>query len=1197
MNKVTGRWALLLVSVSWLLLRPIPALAQPGTKTFRFPSQVTAADYDHHFVLAKVKSSHLQALKKATGNSLAGLSPQSGFMGAQQLLPTRGVMTARSKSGPRRMTSSVDPGLYYRIQCTPGTSIERFVNELYSTGHFEVVEPEYVNKFLYTPNDPNVSNQYYLNTIRAIEAWNETKGNTNITIAIVDSGGDLIHEDLAGNLRTLADPPNGTDDDGNGWVDDSQGWDFVGETTANLNVPGFAGDNNPQLLAAGNAAHGVSVAGCAGGVPDNAKGVAGVGFNTKLLFTKHSADNEPNGTSVYRGYEGIYYAALSGADIINCSWGGPNRSEIIQDLINFIAEDLGVLIVAAAGNSGVENPFYPAAYDNVLSVAALAQNNTRAVFSNFGSYVDVSAPGVSIFTTAFGNAYTSTQGTSFSSPIVAGAAALVLDKFPTYSPQQVAEQIRVTSNSTTLYTANSAMIGKLGFGVLDVYSALTKVSPSVRATQPKLLNDNGSPAQAGQTGYLTMTFKNILAATSSAFEVSLEEVSPFITISKGTIRPGAIPSGGSLNNALAPFEIQIASFVPDNFEIPITVHFKDGDYVDRQEIIFLLNPTFIDVDENLVTTTVSNTGRIGFEDTESATRTKGQGFIYEDNALLYEMGILMGTGTGAQLFNNVRSINSTFDQDFVSIGPRITESVPGARSSSEISGSLSNSATAASQAFQLEYRSLAWKEAPYDKFIILEYTIKNPTATPINNFYFGVFADWDITTNGADDIAQWDSPNKLGYVYSATGGNLPHTGIQLLTGTASYYAIDNDQAVAGGSSFGLYDGFTDAEKFLTLSSGLGRVEAGVTASGSDVSHVVGAGPLNIPAGQQVVIAFALHAADNLTDLKTSAQYADTAYNYMLAAPKPAVAAVDACYGGTATSSATGAANYNWYTSFTGGTPFHSGSSFTTGTLLRDTTFYVANADNSYESVRTQAEIRVKAKPDIFTSGSTVVCSNESLVLSVAEADTYLWSTGATTQSISVNTAGNYSVTVTNLSPSCQNSSSPLTVTVLSPPVASFTTTGELKTFSPIQFTDESTGAVAWNWDFGNGETSTEQNPTITFNTSEPLDISLSVVDANGCRDTVVQSIAVITALGDGPGHPTRIFPNPTGGRLHVMLNDGYAGSRTLELLTLQGQAVFRQSGITGSELEINLGEFPAGIYILRVQSGASVVNRKVVKAR
>ncbi len=1186
MKKSVGSKIITLAWVAVVMLIGTHTLAQKGNRYFRFPAQVSSQDYDPRFVLVKLKPLYRETFRESRGPIIQN----AGMAGVRQLLPEQAAFSARARKGPRRSKSSVDTGLYYRINCTPGTNIEDFINQLYGTGYFEIVEPEYVNRLTYIPNDPSVAGQYYLNSIRAFEAWNESLGNTSVTIAIVDTGGDLAHEDLAGNLATLADDPlDGIDNDGNGFIDDNRGWDFIGDNLNNLNDPNFIGDNNPQLLGPGNAAHGVSVAGCAGAVPDNAKGIAGVGFNTRLLFTKHTADNQPDGLFVYRGYEGVAYAALSGADVINLSWGGSFRSEIYQDLMNFVTEDLGVLVVAAAGNTPVEAPFYPAAYDNVLAVTAVTSTNVKASFSTIGSFVDVSAPGVGIFTTSFGSAYTSTQGTSFSSPIAAGAAALVIAKFPSYTPQQVAEQLRVTSNSALLYSANPAFVGKMGFGLLDVYAALTETSPAVRANNAMLLNESGAFAQQGETAYLTMNFKNLLESTTSALEITISETSSFLSVVKGTIRPGAIPSGGSISNALNPFEIQIASFVPDNFEVPIMISYRDGDYVDYQEIRFLLNPTYINVDENLVTTTVSNTVRIGYEDREINPPTKGEGFVFDGNSILFEMGVMMGNGSGSSLFNNVRGISQTYDQDFVSIGDRIREIIPGERSSSEIFGKVSNTSAAAAQVYHLTYRSLAWKEAPYDKFVIMEYTIKNVSANPLNDFYFGIFADWDITDNGATDEAHWDAVSKLGYVHpTAPGTGLPHAGIQLLTGAASYYAIDNG---GGGGSFNIYDGFTDAEKTLSLNSGQARLNAG----SGDVSHVVGAGPFSIMSGQEVKIAFALHAAPNLADLQTSAAYADTAYNYMLAAPVPVVPEGEACYGGGATLNASGASAFKWYRDFTGGTAFHTGSSFITGNLFNDTTFYVSNADESYESVRAIAKVTLNANPEILTSGSLEFCENEYLTLSVAEADSYIWSTGATTQSIQVNQPGDYSVTVATTTPSCEAFSGWLTLSTIPAPTAGFSTSGELQTLTEISFTDESVDAVEWYWDFGNGFTSTEQNPVTEYSVGEATyDITQIVAAANGCRDTLVQSISIVTGLGETADKTVRLFPNPSRNSVFVSIEDGFIGPRSVELTSLQGRIVY-QATAAGSLLEIPMTDMPAGIYVVRVGSGQRLVTRKVVK--
>ena len=119
----------------------------------------------------------------------------------------------------------------------------------------------------------------------------------------------------------------------------------------------------------------------------------------------------------------------------------------------------------------------------------------------------------------------------------------------------------------------------------------------------------------------------------------------------------------------------------------------------------------------------------------------------------------------------------------------------------------------------------------------------------------GIFADWDIFSGGSSDRASWDHGTRLGYVYAAQPSSLPRAGIQALTGNPTYYAIDNDNTIAG-NPFGLYDGFTDAEKHTSISSGLVKITAG-GASGNDVSHVVGSGPYTIAAGQEITIAFAL----------------------------------------------------------------------------------------------------------------------------------------------------------------------------------------------------------------------------------------------------------------------------------------------------------------------------------------------------
>jgi hypothetical protein len=156
---------------------------------------------------------------------------------------------------------------------------------------------------------------------------------------------------------------------------------------------------------------------------------------------------------------------------------------------------------------------------------------------------------------------------------------------------------------------------------------------------------------------------------------------------------------------------------------------------------------------------------------------------------------------------------------------------------------------------------------------------------------------------------------------------------------------------------------------------------------------VSSGPYSINAGEEITIAFALHAANTIDALINSAKYADSVYNFTLKAPVPVAGNFETCYSDEAVLTASGAGKFNWYKEFTGGTPIFSGSQFTTPPLTNDTVFYVSNADNHYESLRAAARVEVKARPEILVSGDLTFCEGTTATLSVEEADEYTWSTG------------------------------------------------------------------------------------------------------------------------------------------------------------------------------------------------------------
>jgi len=257
--------------------------------------------------------------------------------------------------------------------------------------------------------------------IDAPEAWDITTGSSDIVVAVIDTGVDYNHSDLAANMwinpnETL----NGNDDDGNGYIDDIRGWDF------------FSNDNNPY----DQSGHGTHCSGTIAAEANNGIGVAGVSWNAKIMPLRFLG---PNGGSTNDAVLAIIYAIDNGADIMSNSWGGGGYSETLEGAIS-AANDAGILFVASAGNAGTDNDVYthyPSNYDvpNVISVAATDRNDNLASSiswaSNYGATsVDLAAPGVTIGSTYPDNRYVYMSGTSMAAPHVAGAAALIKAQYP-----------------------------------------------------------------------------------------------------------------------------------------------------------------------------------------------------------------------------------------------------------------------------------------------------------------------------------------------------------------------------------------------------------------------------------------------------------------------------------------------------------------------------------------------------------------------------------------------------------------------------------------------------------------------------------------------------------------------------------------------------------------------------------------------
>ena len=293
-------------------------------------------------------------------------------------------------------------------------------------------------------DDPGFGDQWYhANTgqsggrtdadIDSPTAWPSTLG-SGVVVAVIDSGVDMAHPDLASQVWANNDPAGGGDQNGNGLLDDFRGWDFIDD------------DNNPSPVGSGSAAlHGTAVAGLVAAA-SNGTGIVGVAPSAKIMVLRAC---DASGCWSLAAAESIFYAADEGADVINLSFGGVTDDDpLLREAISY-ARSRNVVVVAAAGNEGIDldtlpssQTFIPAGlpFSNIIAVGASNDLDDLSSFSNYGqAEVDIVAPGEQIVTTGPTSidSYVIVDGTSFSSPIVAGAAALLLSHDPGIGHQEV----------------------------------------------------------------------------------------------------------------------------------------------------------------------------------------------------------------------------------------------------------------------------------------------------------------------------------------------------------------------------------------------------------------------------------------------------------------------------------------------------------------------------------------------------------------------------------------------------------------------------------------------------------------------------------------------------------------------------------------------------------------------------------------
>ena len=399
------------------------------------------------------------------------------------------LAAALSAHGAKQVDKIKD--INVRVVNVPENKLARVLDALNHNPRIEFAEPDFIATAVYSPNDPyyTAGYQWHHARIQSAQAWDVSLGATNIVIAVLDTGVDATHPDLAGKVLS--------------------GYNYVSNNTNTADDEG----------------HGTAVAGTAAASGNNGVGLIGIASKNYILPVKVL---DSTGSGTYSAIaNGINFAANKGVRVINLSVGGGSSSSTLQSAIDY-AWSKNIVIIAAAGNNANNTPQYPAACRNVVGVSATDSSDNLASFSSYGSYVTLSAPGQGIWTTQRGGTYGAWSGTSFSSPVTAGVAALVVSANPQLSNVQVVDLLKTSSDDVgaTGYdvyfgygrvNANKAVnAARGGSTVYDVTAPVTSVtSPAANSIVAGVVNVSANATDNIGVTKLEVYLDGVLAGSIS----------------------------------------------------------------------------------------------------------------------------------------------------------------------------------------------------------------------------------------------------------------------------------------------------------------------------------------------------------------------------------------------------------------------------------------------------------------------------------------------------------------------------------------------------------------------------------------------------------------------------------------------------------------------------------------------------------
>ncbi|MEM7509943.1 MAG: S8 family peptidase, partial [Bacteroidota bacterium] len=509
-------------------------------------------------------------------------------------------------------------------------------------------------------------------------------------------------------------------------------------------------------------------------------------------------------------------------------------------------------VVAACGNTGKQDTFYPAGYPEVLSVA---NTNIRDELlqgmpggSTYDYSVNVSAPGTFLYGPVNDAGYNGNTGTSFASPVTAGAIALVKGYFPQYTGYQAGQRIRVTTDPTdSLQPASYA--GKVGTGRVNVLRALTDPpKPSIRLRDWALSTSSATNAlRQGDTAYFQASWKNHLEPANDLI-IRVEEVGDSL-ISGWLVNQwqvGTVLAQEISSNSAPGFSFVLNDSISGSQTLVLKLSYTDEEsgYVDVEYVKALINLPFLPVKASQLETIVSAQANWGYYSTVDD--RFGDGFVFrsQQNALA-EGGFLVGK-SATSLSDNIRNVNFR-DRDFnilQNISQQNQENLASFQASSLFSDSLANFPLG------LNVKQTVYTFPELPSSILLAYTLSNPNGEKEDSLFAGLFADWDISPSFGQNSAIIDSSQKVAFTQYPASNVFSNYGISLLS-EQDFHAFN--------TAIGEFS-FNKAGKFQALSATVG--DSPMVLENKDVAQFVSAGPFSLNPGADTTLFFGLVAGQS-----------------------------------------------------------------------------------------------------------------------------------------------------------------------------------------------------------------------------------------------------------------------------------------------------------------------------------------------